>query len=142
MADSKGVQTSNTDYAYFNPLPGSFGQSVGGQIPDSQVVSSGPQVAAANPFHANVEGSYLNKTDTDNPIERKGNLLSQEDQEPGGANVGPQRPGDPDAISQGDRDNPGVTEDRSDQETDLRGEGMGDAGAGVRTGTIVHPSTG
>lgn len=142
MADSHGVQTSNTDYAYFNPLPGSFGQNIGGQIPDNQVVSSGPQVVTANPFRAPVQEEYINSTKFDNPTERTGTLLTQEDQEAGGANVGPQNPEVPDAVYYGDKDNPGVNEDRGDIESNLIGEGLGDAGAGVRQGTITNPSVG
>lgn len=141
MPDTKGIQTSNTDYAYYNGLPGTTpGAAVAGQIPDSQVVSSGPQVVTTNPFVLPVASSFQNASRFDNPTERSGTYQSQQDQEPGGANVGPQSPGNPDAVYFGDTDKPQVTENRGDVETDLRGEGLGDTGAGVRRGTIQNPS--
>jgi hypothetical protein len=52
-ANAFGVQTNGTDYPYYNPLPGTTsGASVCGYTDEVVVVTSGPYVAASNPFRA------------------------------------------------------------------------------------------
>lgn len=106
MSNAHGVQTSATDYDYFNPRPGSYGSTAFPVINESVVVERGAYTPAAATFTDLVHHSTEAKFGELNPA-WAGELYQQDQQEGSFTNLNP--------VAPDDLDNPGALEDARDK---------------------------
>lgn len=103
---------NSLDYGYANPIPGSVatGSSAVSQATEAGHFDNNPAFSTASELQRAPGGRQDGFTQP----------------------YGNQNPGAPEPAGAADRDNPATIENLGDSETQLRGEGLGDALAGVR----------
>lgn len=130
-------------YGYTNPIVevGADGSSVDGVLPDGVVVTEATPVTTSAAFTAAIDSVDTASMDDVNPAyatsvdNSKQSLgVSPSSQDPRPFSVGVE------ARGAEDLDNPVTNLSKGIQESDLKGEGLGDYVAGGRPSSLAHPS--